>query len=267
MHFTSNGTTDRLKGDTNVMYGFLSGGVCLLLSGLLMLGLHCIFDGVYIHGQKTSENVKKAMPRELVPLRIGIVVLLIVYFVSQSVILRTYANFIMTFSVNWLRWEKSKGAALTSTYHAATVVSKFVMIFLVRFLSIETILFIGLLFCNIASLGLCFIEAHESLPWIFSILLGIAISLPLAVLLGWIDKYVGLRGQMSVLHSTSGSVGEVIVSPVIGYLMAEEMYRSYMFLILGSSVMCLLTMVVLQVLGQTYKRKEVALASQHLIRG
>ena len=235
--------------DTRIMYGFLIGGACVFLCGLLMFGMHCIFGGVYIHGQTKHGERQVVTPRELLLLKTAIILLLIIYFILQSVIFRTYTNFITTFTVNWLGWSKSKGAALTS-------VSKLAMIFTIRFLSIETILFSGLTLLTVASVGLCFIEMHDSLPWVFSILLGIAICFPLAVTVGWIDKYIGLRGLISILFSAGGSAGEIIMSPIIGILLERQMYRSYMYLTLGSSVGCLLTMVVLQVLGRKYKKKE-----------
>ena len=241
------------QSETNVMFAFMVGGVLVVILSLCCFVAHFAFGGIYVVIQKrhssdspTSTNAKG--------LKILILVLLVFYYIFQSVFLRTYSNYILAFTVNYLGWTKTQGANLTAAYFAAGMIYKIPVIYLVRVVKTEILVFVGLIMCNIAAVVLVnFVDVHDSIMWVFSIIISCGTNTIYGVLIAWTDKYIGIKGFIGVLYTVSGSIGEVIFSAVVGYLLANVSYMSFMYLLVSCTGGCLLIMSILQYLGMKYK--------------
>ena len=180
---------------------------------------------------------------------------LVFYCVFQSVFLRTFNNYIVPFTVSELGWTKAQGANLATTYFAASTVGKVFIIFMIRCLSMEVILNLGLVLCSISALALSFLlHYHVSVVWIFTCLLSLGTCFAASLLMAWTDKYIGLKGFIGVISSVAGSVGEIAFNPVLGYLLDSVSYMSLIYLVLASTVTCLVLMIVLQILARMYHK-------------
>jgi Na+/melibiose symporter-like transporter len=242
-------------GETNVMYGYLIGGTSAVIISAMMFVAHSAYSGIYVQRQaKGDHQERKSTPRNLMSLKITFVVLLALFYVFQSIAIRTYGSYILAFSVNYLGWSKSDGANLTSVYFASSVAAKVILIFLVRQIKLEFLLFVGSFLCNVASLCLAFLVTfHWTIMWVFSCMLSVGISVLLAVMLAWTDKYVGLRGFIGVTNSVAGSVGDIIFAALTGFLFEQVSYISFLYLLAGCCVICLIILVILQILGMRFK--------------
>ena len=213
----------------------------------MMIVVHFVFNGVYVHGQSNRTNKKQPQtPNELVPLKRIIVIMLIMYFLTQAIYYRTFGNYILAFTVNYLGWSKTQGANITSAFHGAATVARGMMILSVRFLSIKTLVFGGLIFCNISALGLVlFLEKHDAAVWCFMLLLSAASVIPHAAMLAWIDYHIGLRGFVSIIFSLASNAGEIISSPLIGFFFEKVSYMAFIYYTLGGTVTCVILMILL----------------------
>ena len=138
--------------DTQVMFAFTIAGACTFVVGIISLLAFGAFQGIYVYGQKKGKNIEqKDIPRKLAPIRMTYIVLLICYYMLQSLFLRIYSQYIVVFTVNYLNWSKSQGAALLSAYSAAGLVCRFINIFLVRYVKLEIQIFAGLILCNLCA--------------------------------------------------------------------------------------------------------------------
>ena len=134
------------------------------------------------------------------------------------------------------------------------------MIFTVRLLSPKTIIFGGLIICNISALGLVFlVEKHDAAVWCFMLLLSAGGVIPHSAILAWIDQTIGLRGFVSIIFNLALSAGEMINSPLIGFFFEKVSYMAYIYYTLGGTISCLTMMIILTLLGKKYKQKEQAL--------
>ena len=246
-----------LPEDVTIMYAFLITGCLTVLFAVISFLVYFVFGGITV---KTRAKMIKGSAGQVLPGRLkvlyhSIIVLLVFYYVFQSVFSRTYSNYIVPFTVSELGWTKAQGANLATAYSAASTVGKVVIIFMIRCLLMEVILNLGLVLCSISALALSFLlHYHVSVVWIFTCLLSLGTSFTVSLLMAWTDKYVGLKGFVGVIYSVAASLGEIAFNPVIGYLLESVSYISYMYLVLSSTVTCLVIMIVLQILARMYHK-------------
>ena len=245
-----------MEEDSQVMYGYMIGGVILLCVCLLYFAVYISFGGIYI--ENTQQNKQNNNSTKTVKgLKGLIIVCLCIFYVFHSVFLRSYSNYILTFTVNHMGWTKTQGANLTSVYFAAAMIFKIMIIYIVRVVKFEILVFVGLIMSNIASISmLLFVDLHDSIIWVFTVLISCGTTTTYAVLLAWTDKYIGIKGYIGVMYSIAGSVGEMLFSAVIGYLFQNVSYYSYMYLLVSSTGICFVIMVMLQFIALRYKQYE-----------
>ena len=246
-----------LPEDVSIMYAFLITGCSMILFAVISFLVYFVFGGITVktRAKMISGSSDQVLPRRLKVLYHSVIVLLVFYYVFQSVFLRTYNNYIVPFTVGELGWTKAQGANLATAYFVASTVGKVFIIFMIRCLSLEVILNLGLVLCSISALALSFLlHYHVSVVWIFTCLLALGTSFTVSLLMAWTDKYVGLKGFVGVIYSVAGSVGEIAFNPVIGYLLDSVSYMSLIYLVLASTVTCLVLMIALQILARMYHK-------------
>ena len=248
-------------GETRLMWGFLIIAVLGALGGVGMVILHFVFNGIYVHGQsKSSKKADTDTPKELVPMRVLIGVLLMIFSIGHALSLRTFSNFILVFVVNYLGWTKIEGANITAAFQAGGTVSRIAMIIVVRKVPVNAILFGGLIICWVASLGLFFfIDVADAFVYMFMVILATGSVIPLSAVLAWIDDHIGLKGVVSVIFNMALGIGEMIHSPMLGFLFYEVSSISFVYYTLGATTTCLIMMLILWFLGKKYKQRKAAL--------
>jgi hypothetical protein len=83
--------------------------------------------------------------------------------------------------------------------------------------------------------------------------LAVGTSATHSVMLAWTDKYIGIRGYLGIFNSVAGSVGDMIWSPVIGYLFEQRGPIFFLYITSCCTALCLLLMIVIQLLGAKVK--------------
>ena len=251
--------------DVTVMYAYLIAGGLMVLTGFLLLAVSLKLKGKIALGHKPKPAVEaqtETETKELFSLKTCIIVLLLMYYVSQSTFMRTFNNYLVPFAVNHLGWSKTQGSDLATVYFAAGMLGNLLILVIIRFTSLEVIAFSGLAMCNVAALALSFLlDLHNSIMWVFSVLLAIGTSFVMSVLLAWTDKCIGISGFIGVMNGIAGAAGEIIISPFVGYLFDNVSYISLMYLTLASTLLCLVLMIALHVVGQHYVKKKHRIAN------
>ena len=246
-----------LPEDVTIMYAFLIAGCSMILFAVISFLVYFLFGGITVKTRVKMINGSQGqvLSQRLNVLHHSIIVLLVHFYVFQSVFLRTYTNYIVPFTVSELGWTKAQGANLATAYSATSTVGQVTIIFMIRCLSMEVILNLGLVLCCISALALSFLlHYHVSVVWIFTCLLSLGTCFTVSLMMAWTDKYVGLKGFISVIYAVAGSVGEIAFNPVIGYLLDSVSYMSLIYLVLASTVTCLVLLIVLQILARMYHK-------------
>ena len=92
--------------------------------------------------------------------------------------------------------------------------------------------------------------------WAGTLLLSAVTTIPMYVIISWIDKYIGLHGQVSTLQTSTGNVGKIMWSVVVGYMFEGVSYMAFLYLTAASTLGCLLAVVALHVLGGRLRAQE-----------
>ena len=235
--------------ETYIMYAFLIGGsLCALLCIFFLLGYRAL-GGIHYTVRNPTQGGPRTR-RRLLPLRTGVIIVLFLFHVVTSIIVRTFASYIVTFTVNYLGWTKEKGSVLTSIVFIGAFVGKFACIFLVRVVKMEPQLFAGLLINIFGSVMLLFlIDLDDSVIWVCALIIALGDANITGTILAWTDKYVGIRGITGALYNIGGTVGEIAASPLVGWLFNDVSYKSFLYLIAISTVANLVFMILLQLMG------------------
>ena len=247
--------------DVTIMYAFLIVGAAIVFVGLVLILTNFLFGGITVAAREKKSPQDGATEGEgrsnsKGALWVAIVILLLLFYIFQSVYLRTFNNYLAPFAVNYLGWSKAEGADLTSAYFAAMMVGKIMIFGLVRVFSIEAILYSGLVLCNVGAVGLCFLlDVHVSIIWVFSSIISLGSCIAVSVLIAWTDKYIGIRGYVGIIYSVGGSIGEFAISPLFGFLFESVSYMWLMYLTLIATVTCSVLMITLQILGSQYQKR------------
>ena len=255
-----NGTvTHPTAHDVKVMHLFSIYGGILILIGLLAFIVYFAFGGISVkHSvekgclEQSSVDIKK---RKLNLIRNSIIFLLVIYNISQSVFLRTFNNYLVPFTIGELGWMKAQGSSLSSVFFTAAMAGKLFVIIIIKHVSVEVVLNVGLILCNISAVSLAFfLHVHTSLIWICTTVLSFGCNIAVSVLIAWTDKHIGIQGFVGIIYAAGSSAGEIAINPLVGYMFDNAPTIYFMYLVLTSTLLCFLLMLVLQILGKKYRQ-------------
>ncbi|XP_045169469.2 sodium-dependent glucose transporter 1A-like [Mercenaria mercenaria] len=248
--FTSANSTQLLKctdrlGETNVHYAFL-------LSAVFMFSATIGYIYLYIkirtkkqklnatHTEtKTDDKIDK---RQKLPvyLKIVFLTLLSLLIASYCVAEDSFAGFFMTFSLDYLKWDKSTGSFATALFWFSFCVGRFFGIFIVSCCKNSTLLTLYLFLLSFAYLGfvLTTLFRFHPLVWVFITILGFSMSVVFPAIFSWTSEHViHVSGKISALFLTSSCLSGMVFSLLIGYLMeyVHSMWYAYILLIMSCS--------------------------------
>ena len=191
-----------------------------------------------IHANK--DNLER--PDELpFGLKLCLLILIAAMFLVYCAIEDSFGGLMMTFCLDYLKYDKKGGSLATSLYWACFSLGRFLGIFLVRCLSPITWLFT---FCTmmVASLLLFVVSSFflvYPLIWISTGLVGFSCSLMFPCLFTWTEESVlRVTGMISSLFLLASSSGLMINPIFLGILMDKVSPLWYAYLLFGESVLC-----------------------------
>ena len=244
-------------GESQVMYAYLITGVLMLLTGCALVWTYLIGDKSLRLKKKQKSQAQPVSPdkeKETVVKQrvvyIAFLVLLALFFVLYVAMEMVFGTFLMTFAVKQLGWSKTKGAAVTTAFMGAFTGGRGLGIILVTLIRPSILLTADLILCVIFSVILTgFVNMHVSVLWICSVGLGLGMATVYATGFTWTETYIGVSGKVSAMILVASAVGEMAGPASTGPLMEKVGYISYVYVMLGTSLACLGTIIALQLLG------------------
>lgn len=123
--------------------------------------------------------------------RVQLLILLFIFYFLYVGMEVTYGAFIMTFTVKYLDWDKSKGTLVTSVFWGAFAVGRGLAIFLARCLS-PVVMLIADLVLTILSLGglVMVLESSQAMLWFCTATLGVGLASIFPTGITWAERYM-----------------------------------------------------------------------------
>ncbi|CAL1530089.1 unnamed protein product, partial [Lymnaea stagnalis] len=241
----TNMSENTLPQTTNVHWAFLITGIWTLLSSIPFL-VFWIQGAINKKKNESKKENKKITQRDLPkPVLILVLLTLCFMYVLYCCVEDTFASFLMTFLVKEYDYvTKSKGAHVTALYWASFATSRFLMIFISKFITAVHLLFICCTLMLISFLGF-FSSAifAVSNPAVidglifFSVMAGLSMSAVFPSGFSWTEaELLKVTGRVSSCILVSASIGTMVNPLMLGYLMTEFSNIWFCYLLLGETI-------------------------------
>ena len=255
--------------ETRVQYAFLISTVMSLSASLGCVFLYFKLSDVFVDAanakrprdkfreeKDTSEECIKPkghhMSRGLKAIFLCLLALLLT---TYCIIEHEFGNFLMTFVITYLYWNKESGSYVNTVFWACFVLGRFAGIFLVKQFKQSRILTVFLLSIAFSLVGfwLAALYSVALLIWIFSGAVGISMSVIEASLLSWTsENVVNITGKISAFLCATASTGEMFFPILDGYLMEVYTPMWLVYILIIVSFINLILYAILRILTKIY---------------
>lgn len=219
----------------------ISTGLCITAAiPFIILSFHKRTESRVDDESKGEERLQRKLPFVLKCL---ILVLMCCFLGTDNGIEDAYFGFFTTYTVKEYGWTKKKGSYAASVYWAAYAFGRFSAIFIVPYFKPSTLLRIysKLLVVSVTGLFICTIFTFQSGVWIFSPIIGFAVSVFFPSIFLWTEEdFVPVTGRVASLLMFSAALGSMINPIIIGYLMDRFTPKCFVYITLGQSIALLL---------------------------
>ena len=170
----------------------------------------------------------------------------------------TYTNYLTTYAVEELGWSKSTGATLSSVFWASYTFGRVVGIFIVKYISVEKLLFFNTTLTIVSLLPIVFfVHVHDSIMWISTVLFGLFISTIFASGLTFADAYVPYAGGIGSIYGAGCVVGSITSPTIIAPLFNVYGMQTFVVVSFVSAIAMFLVFLGAWMLGRKHgKRNE-----------
>ena len=243
--------TEYAKAETHIQWAFLISGVLAFTAG-------CGYISSYISSKRhpeeeaainvTGVDIHKHPSRPVFLFVMAILVLLLMLITGW---IDTFAGFLTTFCIRELGWAKDDGVFATSAFWIAFCVANFLTIFLLQYLSTETLLFSYFVVSLAAFVGLLMSSIYKVtvLVWVFVCLQGCAMSIMWPLIFAWTEETVTpISTRLSSIFLVAGGVGLMVNPIILGYLMDNVDTLWFVYLLMGEGFIILVAFTVIAVI-------------------
>ena len=246
--------------ESRLPYAFVVVAAILFFFGLISFLLYFFRGGINFN--PSHDITPQEQDDKHISVKRSVTVMLILVCILQALPLRVYSTFLLTFTVYQLKWAKTSGIYITTAFYVSLVVTKVITSMCQRQSHIEFMVFLGLAL-NVASsiLYIFLIDYHPAAPWVFTVLLAAGTASTVSALVAWANKYISTRNNFIIVCCLSGSVGELIFSPVVGHIFLSFSPIYVQYLVSGGITLALVFMIIAQVLGVKCIRRSVGAVS------
>ncbi|XP_059145271.1 sodium-dependent glucose transporter 1A-like [Physella acuta] len=248
---------------TNVLYAFIITGTCVILSSLPFL-YFSVKDSIRRKKKKAVIEEKPVQRKLPLPVLLFTLLVLCLFYALYCCVEDTFASFLMTFLVKeYCYVTKSKGAHVTSIYWASFAVSRFLSIFISKFIIAVNLLFICCMLMLI-SFACFYISATFAVSdpnainavIFFTIVVGLSMSAVFPSGFSWTEaELLKVTGCVSSCILVSASIGTMVNPIMLGYLMTHLSNLWFCYLLLGETVALCCVFIFLRLFNKLYINK------------
>ncbi|XP_060573550.1 sodium-dependent glucose transporter 1-like isoform X2 [Ruditapes philippinarum] len=228
--------------ETNVHHAFL-------MSSLFMFSATICYIYLYIKTQRNKKKMTtlqakansdgdKSDKRNEMPIYFKIIFLSLLSLLISSYCIAedSFAGFLMTFSLDYLDWDKSTGSYATSVFWFTFCAGRFCGIFIVSCCKNSTLLTTYLCFFTLSYIAFTITTFFKLFPliWVSIAALGFSLSVIFPAVFSWTSEHIiHVSGKISALFLVSSCLSGMLLPLLIGFLMEyfHPMWYSYVLLI------------------------------------
>ncbi|OWF50543.1 sodium-dependent glucose transporter 1-like [Mizuhopecten yessoensis] len=191
--------------------------------------------------------------------RLVILLVMFLFFLSYIGMETTYGGLIMTFTVEYMDWNKNQGAIVTAIFWGSLAAGRGFSIFIAGCCKPHCMLIIDLfLVIGGATMLSFFVQKYSFILWLGTLFLGLGMSSIFPTGLAWTEQYFRMTGKSTAVLVTGSALGQMIIPVATGYTFEKinKMYLMYVVLIL--SVFCTVLFIVMQLLASKCSKMSVS---------
>ena len=254
--------------ETRVQYAFLISTVMSLSASIGCVFLYFKLSDVYVNAANakrprdssketdtSGECVKPKGHHMSRRLKAIFLCLLAILLMTYCIIEDEFGNFLMTFVITYLNWNKESGSYVNTVYWACFVIGRFAGIFLVKQFKQSRILTVFLLSIAFSLVGfwLAALYSVTLLIWIFSGAVGMSMSVIVASIFSWTsENVVKITGKISAFLCVSASTGVMFFPILAGYLMEVYTPMWLVYILIIVSIINLMLYTIIRILTRIY---------------
>lgn len=213
---------------------------CLcILTSLPFLVFSCISFQKTLDSKITNSEIKIERQSKT-RLRLFGFINMVFYIAMYVAVENTFAGFLTTFLVKELNWSSYEGSYITSGHWAAFATGRFLGIFLVRCVKPANLIFASSLTVLLSMLGFMMTSMYDVMigVWIFSILLGIAVSVIFPAVIMWTElRFIRVTGKIASIFVMAAAVGFMVNPIFLGLLMDAFSPMWFCYVLFGETVL------------------------------
>lgn len=236
----TNLTNDSQIEQTSQIYIPYTITTCLcVLTSLPFLVFSCISFQKTLDSKITNSEVKIARQSKR-RLRLFGFINMVFYIAMYVAVENTFAGFLTTFLVKELNWGSYQGSYITSGHWAAFATGRFFGIFLVRCVKPANLIFASSLTVLLSMLGFMMTSMYDVMigVWIFSLLLGIAVSVIFPAVIMWTElRFIRVTGKIASIFVMAAAVGFMVNPIFLGFLMDTFSPMWFCYILFGETVL------------------------------
>jgi fucose permease len=247
---------------TKVQFVYLIVSIFLVVVAMMFCGVCCCLDRRNNGPITRNYNLHHLQQRDGVGFKVQIIILLFLFnfvYVGMEV---TYGGFVMSFAVDYLKWEKSDGTYVNALFWGSFALTRLLSIVVAKCLRPTVMLIIDLLITCVSLLALLLtVNSNDLSMWVCTALLGIGMASFFPTMLSWAERYINMTGKITATLIVGAALGEMFMPTLTGFLFEAKTPMFLIYILFASSLFCCVIYIILQNLASNRGEKYSLLAS------
>lgn len=228
------------KGETNIHYAYVISFVVIAPAAIpfFVMYFKSLLSNKTPHEIAVSKGQQKRPDKLPLKLKIVLLALLFMLMLTYCAVEDTFAGFLTTFCLKYLKWGTQNGSYLTSLHWIAFSVGRFSGIFLINcFRPVKMLMAYGL-FMILSFVGLLIgsLTFTSQVIWLCVPLAGFSMSIIAPTIFTWTEESIlRVSGQVSSVLVTAAASGLALNPLFVGYMMDNVAPITFVYILLAET--------------------------------
>ncbi|XP_064634021.1 uncharacterized protein LOC135491960 isoform X2 [Lineus longissimus] len=210
---------------TKVQFVYLIVSIFLVVVAMMFCSVCCCLDRRNNGPIAQSYNLHHLQQRDSIGFKVQIILLLFLFnfiYVGMEV---TYGGFVMSFAVDYLKWDKSDGSFVTALFWGSFALTRLLSIVAAKCLRPTVMLIVDLLITSVSLLALLLtVNTNDLSMWICTALLGIGMASFFPTMLSWAERYINMTGKITATLIIGAALAQRHTPPDAGKLPTAQVH-------------------------------------------
>ena len=239
---------ETISGLTAVQFAYLIIACYVFIISMLFLVMccrtKCTLSAIKLSSSVTTQSVTS---NQSTCFKIQLLILLFVFFFLYVGMEITVGGLLLTFSVEYLNWSKSKGTLLTSVFWGSFATARGLAIIFAKCFSPPIMLILNLVLTNLSLLALVIsIDSNPTMMWYCTVVLGVGMASIFPTGVSWAERYIDLTSRATAVFVVGSSLGEMCVPAFTGYMFEQKGPKWLIYIVFGLAILSIVIYIIMQ---------------------